>query len=88
MREKVSPWFGPEDYGFNMENYSHGGRTSPEGKGMGVLTIYDWGNGAAAEAVLRLKAIWADFKRFTKNAFFASRPEARIGVRVFRGRTA
>lgn len=28
MWEKVYPWFGPEDYGFTMENYAHGGRTS------------------------------------------------------------
>jgi len=54
MWEKVYPWFGPADYGFTMENYGHGGRTSPEGEGMGVFTIYDWGNGAAAEAVMRI----------------------------------
>ncbi|MCP4709574.1 MAG: hypothetical protein GY869_13185, partial [Planctomycetes bacterium] len=41
--EKRHPFFGPEDYGFTMENYAHGGRTSPEGVGMGVFTIYDWG---------------------------------------------
>ncbi len=52
--EKKHPFFGPEDYGFTMENYGHGGHTSPEGEGMGVFTIYDWGNGAAAEAYLRL----------------------------------
>jgi len=52
--EKRHPFFGPEDYGFTMENYGHGGRTSPEGKGMGVFTIYDWGNGAAAEAYNRM----------------------------------
>ena len=34
-----------------MENYGHGGRTNPAGEGMGEFTIYDWGNGAAAEAV-------------------------------------
>ncbi len=51
--EKKHPFFGPEDYGFTMENYGHGGHTSPEGEGMGVFTIYDWGNGAAAEAYLR-----------------------------------
>ena len=28
----------------------HGGRTSAQGEGMGVFTIYDWGNGAASEA--------------------------------------
>jgi hypothetical protein len=54
MWEKVYPWFGPADYGFTMENYGHGGRTSPEGEGMGVFTIYDWGNGAAAEAANRI----------------------------------
>ena len=54
MWEKVYPWFGPKDYGFTMENYGHGGRTSPEGAGMGVFTISDWGNGAAAEAAMRI----------------------------------
>ena len=54
MWEKVYPWFGPADYGFTMENYGHGGRTSPQGEGMGVFTIYDWGNGAAAEAAMRI----------------------------------
>lgn len=54
MWEKVYPWFGPEDYGFTMENYAHGGRSSAEGEGMGVFTIYDWGNGAAAEAAMRI----------------------------------
>ncbi len=52
--ERRHPFFGPEDYGFTMENYGHGGRTSPEGEGMGVFTIYDWGNGAAAEAYNRI----------------------------------
>lgn len=52
--EKVWPFFGPEDYGFTMENYGHGGRTSLEGLGMGEFTIYDWGNGAAAEAYNRI----------------------------------
>jgi hypothetical protein len=54
MWEKVYPWFGPEDYGFTMENYGHGGLTGPEGEGMGVFTIYDWGSGAAAEAAMRI----------------------------------
>jgi hypothetical protein len=50
MWERVWPFFGPEDYGFMMENYGHGGVTSPGGEGMGNFTIYDWGNGAASEA--------------------------------------
>ncbi|NLN93187.1 MAG: hypothetical protein GX130_07770 [Candidatus Hydrogenedens sp.] len=52
--EKVWPFFGPEDYGFTMENYGHGGITSLEGEGMGSFTIYTWGNGAAAEAWNRI----------------------------------
>ena len=52
--EKVWTFFGKEDYGFTMENYGHGGRTSPEGEGMGEFTIYDWGNGAASEAYNRI----------------------------------
>lgn len=52
--EKVYPFFGRADYGFTMENYGHGGRTTPEGEGMGEFTIYDWGNGAAAEAYNRM----------------------------------
>lgn len=56
--EKVWPFFGPEDYGFTMENYGHTGYTTPEGGGIGEFTIYDWGNGAAAEARNR---IWDHF---------------------------
>ena len=52
--EQAHPFFGPEDYGFTMENYGHGGTTSPEGVGIGVFTIYDWGNGAASEAYNRV----------------------------------
>jgi hypothetical protein len=56
--EKVWPFFGPADYGFTMENYGHTGYTTPEGGGIGEFTIYDWGNGAAAEARNR---IWDHF---------------------------
>lgn len=56
--EKTWPFFSSEDYGFMMENYSHGGITSPEGEGMGEFTIYDWGNGAAAEAYNRIVDHW------------------------------
>lgn len=52
--ERRWPFFGEEDYGFMMENYGHGGTTSPEGEGMGEFTIYDWGNGAASEAWNRM----------------------------------
>jgi len=52
--EKVYPFFNELDYGFMMENYAHGGLTSPEGLGIGEFTIYDWGNGAASEAYMRI----------------------------------
>lgn len=58
--EKVWDFFGPEDYGFTMENYGHGGATSPEGEGMGNFTIYTWGNGAAAEARNRIYDNYGD----------------------------
>lgn len=47
-------FFGKEDYGFMMENYGHGGQASESGIGIGEFTIYDWGNGAAAEAYNRM----------------------------------
>ncbi len=79
MWEKVYPWFGPEDYGFTMENYGHGGRTSPEGEGMGVFTIYDWGNGAAAEAAMRILDHWGHvyIDRDRDQAFGIDRVEVR-----------
>ena len=53
--EKRWPFFGPEDYGFMMENYGHDGYVDGDNLGIGVFTIYDWGNGAASEAVMRIK---------------------------------
>ncbi len=58
--ERVYEFFGPEDYGFMMENYGHCGKTSAEGEGMGTFTIYDWGNGAAAEARNRIRDHFGD----------------------------
>jgi hypothetical protein len=52
--EKVYPFFNEKDFGFTMENYGHGGETNTEGLGIGEFTIYDWGNGAAAEAYNRI----------------------------------
>lgn len=49
-------FFGKEDYGFMMENYGHDGTTGAGGLGIGEFTIYDWGNGAASEAYLRIAA--------------------------------
>lgn len=58
--EKTWSFFSEKDYGFMMENYGHGGATSPEGEGMGEFTIYDWGNGAAAEAYNRILDHWGE----------------------------
>ena len=52
--EKVYPFFNEKDYGFMMENYGHGGVTNDDGLGIGEFTIYDWGNGAAAEGYNRI----------------------------------
>ena len=41
-----------------MENYGHPGYVIGEDLGLGEFTIYDWGNGAASEAVMR---IWEHF---------------------------
>lgn len=53
--ERIWPFFNEKDYGFTMENYGHDGRTSKDGIGIGEFTIYDWGNGAAAEAYNRIR---------------------------------
>ena len=58
--EKAHPFFGPQDYGFTMETYGHGGHTSSEGGGIGTFTIYDWGNGAASEARNRIHDHYGD----------------------------
>jgi hypothetical protein len=52
--EKVYPYFNEKDYGFMMENYGHGGVSNDRGLGIGEFTIYDWGNGAAAEGYNRI----------------------------------
>lgn len=53
--EEAWPFLNERDYGFMMENYGHGGRTSPVRDPMGEFTIFDWGNGAAAEGYLRMR---------------------------------
>ena len=52
--EKKYPFFNEKDYGFMMENYGHGEASDNKGLGIGEFTIYDWGNGAAAEAYNRV----------------------------------
>lgn len=58
--EKRWPFFGEEDYGFTMENYGHDGIIDENYTGIGEFTIYDWGNGAASEAYLRIFQKYAD----------------------------
>lgn len=41
--EKTHPFFGPESYGFMMENQGHSGIDNP----IGTFTIFTWGNGSA-----------------------------------------
>ena len=53
--EKKWPFLAKEDYGFMMENYGHDGYADEFSRGIGEFTIYDWGNGAASEAVMRIK---------------------------------
>ena len=53
--EKAWPFLNEKDFGFMMENYGHDGYANGDSLGIGEFTIYDWGNGAASEAVERLK---------------------------------
>lgn len=52
--EAAWAFFNEKDYGFMMENYGHGGKTGDGGIGIGEFTIYDWGNGSASEAYMRI----------------------------------
>lgn len=52
--KKRWPFFAEEDIGFMMENYGHDGIMNEAYSGIGEFTIYDWGNGAASEAVMRM----------------------------------
>ena len=61
--EKRWPHFTDKDYGFTMENYGHDGIIDDTYSGIGEFTIYDWGNGAASEAYLRIHAKYGDLLR-------------------------
>lgn len=50
--EKQHPMFGPESYGFMMENIAHGG---PGTDVIGPFTIFTWGNGAALAAAATVR---------------------------------
>jgi len=79
--EAAYPFFGEADYGFMMENYAHGGPAGPDGGGMGVFTIYDWGNGAATEARNRVYDDYGDVyvDRARGRAFGIDGVRARLG---------
>jgi len=66
--EKQHPFFGPESYGFMMENIAHGG---PGPEQIGPFNIFTWGNGAALEVAAKVRdgygEVWVDLKR--KRAF-------------------
>lgn len=55
--EKQHPFFGPESYGFMMENIMHGG---PGPDAIGPFTIFTWGNGAALEAAAKIRDGYGD----------------------------
>ena len=48
--ERRFPFFGPESYGFMMENQGHG-----MGEPIGTFTIYTWGNGSALAAAATVR---------------------------------
>lgn len=57
------PFFGPDDYGFTMENYGHDGIIDEHYTGIGEFTIYDWGNGAASEGYMRISQKYGEILR-------------------------
>lgn len=48
--ERRFPFFGPESYGFMMENQGHGGADP-----IGTFTIFSWGNGSAVAAAATVR---------------------------------
>lgn len=55
--ERRHPMFGPESYGFMMENIYHEGWG---GEPIGVFTIFTWGNGAALSAAAKVRDSYGD----------------------------
>ena len=55
--ERVHPFFGPESFGFMMENIAHGG---PGSEPIGPFTIYTWGNGAALASYAKVRDLSGD----------------------------
>jgi hypothetical protein len=58
--ELKHPFFGPESFGFMMENVAHGGPAPADGSAIGPFTIYTWGNGAAMSAAAKIRAAYGD----------------------------
>ncbi len=57
--EAKHPFFGPESYGFMMENIAHGG-PGPGPDQIGPFNIFTWGNGAALEAAAKVHDLYGD----------------------------
>lgn len=57
--ERRYPLFGPESYGFMMENQGHAGSDE-----IGTFTIYTWGNGSALEAAAKARDLYPDAYRW------------------------
>lgn len=57
--EAKHPFFGPESYGFMMENIAHGG-PGPGPDQIGPFNIFTWGNGAALEAAAKVSDGYGD----------------------------
>ncbi len=55
--ERVHKAFGPESFGFMMENVAHGG---PDSEPIGPFTIYTWGNGAALASYGKIRDLYGD----------------------------
>lgn len=58
LYEAKHPHFNEIDYGFEMENFAHGGTSGTDG--IGVFTIFDWGCGSAAASAAMVKATFGD----------------------------
>jgi hypothetical protein len=58
--ELKHPFFGPESFGFTMENIAHGGPAPADGSAIGPFTIYTWGNGAALATAAKVRDLYGD----------------------------
>jgi len=56
--ERRFPFFGPESYGFMMENQGHGAAEP-----IGTFTIYTWGNGSALAAAATVRDRFPELAR-------------------------